>query len=239
MKRNTGPNPISDQSQGHRPVRSFVLREGRLTQGQRRALERLWPVYGIENTSEVLDLDQLFGRASERHLEIGFGMGEALAWSAAQSPEQDFIGIEVHRPGVGSLLRQIESQELSNVRIICADAVEVLQLRIVPESLSSIRLFFPDPWPKKRHHKRRIVQPSFVSSAVGALRGRGIFHLATDWEPYAAHMLSTLSSERWLENTAGDQRFAERPDWRKQTKFETRGLRLGHGVWDLIFRRRA
>ena len=219
----------------HRSIRSFVRREGRLTRGQQRALDLLWPQFGIEAGEGPLELDTLFGRSAPKVLEIGFGMGASLAQMAAAKPDWDFLGIEVHRPGVGTLLRHIEEQGLSNVRVICADAVEVLKQRIPDASLDRVQLFFPDPWHKKRHHKRRIVQPEFVALIAAKLKPGGVFHLATDWENYAQHMLAVLSASPQFRNQAGEGHYAPRPEERPLTKFEQRGQRLGHGVWDLLF----
>jgi tRNA (guanine-N7-)-methyltransferase len=221
----------------HRPIRSFVLRAGRISRAQKRALETLLPVYGIPFRPEPLDLDQVFGRAAARILEIGFGMGETTATIAAEHPETDFIGVEVHPPGIGSLLKEIEARGLTNLRIIPHDAVEVLTHMIPPESLDGLHIFFPDPWPKKRHHKRRLIQPPFVALAADRLKPGGYIHVATDWQPYAEQILAVLSAEPRLENTA--EGYAPRPAWRPTTKFENRGLRLGHGVWDLVFRKRG
>jgi tRNA (guanine-N7-)-methyltransferase len=221
----------------HRPIRSFVLRAGRISRAQKRALETLLPVYGIPFRPEPLDLDQVFGRAAARILEIGFGMGETTATIAAEHPETDFIGVEVHPPGIGSLLKEIEARGLTNLRIIPHDAVEVLTHMIPPESLDGLHIFFPDPWPKKRHHKRRLIQPPFVTLAADRLKPGGYIHVATDWQPYAEQILAVLSAEPRLENTA--EGYAPRPAWRPTTKFENRGLRLGHGVWDLVFRKRG
>ncbi|MCL6557061.1 MAG: tRNA (guanosine(46)-N7)-methyltransferase TrmB [Burkholderiales bacterium] len=221
----------------HRPIRSFVLRAGRISRAQKRALETLLPVYGIPFRPEPLDLDQVFGRAAARILEIGFGMGETTATIAAEHPETDFIGVEVHPPGIGSLLKEIEARGLTNLRIIPHDAVEVLTHMIPPESLDGLHIFFPDPWPKKRHHKRRLIQAPFVALAADRLKPGGYIHVATDWQPYAEQILAVLSAEPRLENTA--EGYAPRPAWRPTTKFENRGLRLGHGVWDLVFRKRG
>ena len=221
---------------GKRTVRSYVRREGRLTRSQARALEALWPRWGVEPEG-LLDLDALFGRSAPRTLEIGFGNGESLATMAQAAPEQDFLGIEVHRPGVGHLLLRIEALGLTNVRIICQDAVEVLQRHIADEALDRVLLFFPDPWPKKRHHKRRILQPEFVALVARKLRPGGIFHMATDWEDYARQMLETMEASQQFENTAGPGRFSPRPADRPETKFERRGRGLGHGVWDLVYRK--
>ncbi|MEJ5211613.1 MAG: tRNA (guanosine(46)-N7)-methyltransferase TrmB [Burkholderiales bacterium] len=221
----------------HRPIRSFVLRAGRVSPAQRRALETLLPVYGLPYRPEPLDLDAVFGRSAPRILEIGFGMGETTAAIAAAHPEQDFLGVEVHPPGIGSLLKQIHEKGLGNLRIIPHDAVEVLARMIPPESLDGVHIFFPDPWPKKRHHKRRLIQPPFVALVTDRLKAGGYLHVATDWQPYAEQILAVLSAEPRLENTADG--FAPRPAWRPVTKFESRGLRLGHGVWDILFRKRA
>jgi|SRR5690606_25257057 len=226
-----------DASTSHRPVRSFVLRQGRVSNAQARAHQTLMPVYGIAYTGRPLDLDQVFGRRAPKILEIGFGMGETTAAIAAANPDKDYLGIEVHTPGVGSLLKQIEEQGLRNLRVIQHDAVEVLQHMIAPGSLDGAQIFFPDPWPKKRHHKRRLVQPPLVALLASRLKPGGILHVATDWQDYAEQILAVLSAEPALENTA--EGFAPRPASRPQTKFETRGLRLGHGVWDIVFRKRA
>jgi tRNA (guanine-N7-)-methyltransferase len=223
---------------GHRPIRSFVRREGRLTKGQQRALEHLWPQYGVDNDDSVLDLAALFGRDNAKVLEIGFGNGRSLARMAADFPDNDYLGIEVHRPGVGALLLLIEEQGLSNVRVVCADAVEVLKQRLPDACLDRVQLFFPDPWHKKRHHKRRIVQPEFAALVAQKLKPGGVFHLATDWQDYAQQMLTVMSAAPAYRNQAGDGNYAPRPPWRPLTKFEQRGQRLGHGVWDLLFERR-
>jgi len=221
----------------HRPIRSFVTRAGRVSVAQQRALDTLLPVYGISYRAERLDLDQAFGRQAPRILEIGFGMGETTAHIAAHHPEIDYLGVEVHTPGIGSLLKQIGEQGLTNVRIIPHDAVEVLNHMIGPDSLDGVHIFFPDPWHKKRHHKRRLIQPALVSLLCEKLKPGGYIHAATDWQHYAEHILGVLSAERQLENTARD--YAPKPEYRPTTKFETRGLRLGHGVWDIVFRKRV
>ena len=216
-------------------IRSFVLRQGRVSNAQRRAVETLLPRFGIAYAPALLDLNAAFGRLAPKILEIGFGMGETTAQIALAHLQNDYLGIEVHTPGVGSLLRLIEAHALANVRIIQHDAVEVLSHMIAPESLSAIHVFFPDPWPKKRHHKRRLIQPPLVRLLSSRLLPGGYLHLATDWEDYALQMLEVLSAEAQLVNSA--QGFTARPAYRPLTKFETRGLRLGHRVWDLVFRR--
>jgi tRNA (guanine-N7-)-methyltransferase len=222
----------------NREIRSFVRREGRITRSQQRALDELWPRYGLE-AGQRLDLDRLFGRRAARTLEIGFGNGDSLAAMAEQEPGTDFIGIEVHRPGVGHLLLELERRGLNNVRIICDDAVQVLMHCLQDESLDRVLLFFPDPWPKKRHHKRRIVQPAFIELLARKLKTGGILHMATDWEDYAGHMLAVMDQTETFRNCAGPGHYARRPAWRPVTRFEQRGQRLGHGVWDLLFEKLA
>lgn len=220
-----------------RSIRSFVLRQGRLTPAQQRAIDEGMPRFGIAYKPEVLDLNQVFGRAdSLKILEIGFGMGETTASIAQGQPERDFLGIEVHTPGVGSLLKHIGERGLTNVRIIQHDAVEVLNNVIADGSLDGVHIFFPDPWPKKRHHKRRLIQREFVSLLCRKLKPGAYLHVATDWQEYAEWILEILRVEALLENTAAD--YAVKPDYRPLTKFENRGLRLGHGVWDIVFRRK-
>jgi tRNA (guanine-N7-)-methyltransferase len=219
-----------------RPIRSYVLRQGRVSNAQARAHETLLPRYGIEYSGKPVDLSTIFGRRAKTILEIGCGMGETTAAIAAAHPETNFLGIEVHTPGVGSLLKLIDEGGLTNLRVIQHDAVEVLREMITPVSLDGAHIFFPDPWPKKRHHKRRLVQTDFVALLASRLKPGGYVHLATDWEEYAGQMLAVLSAEPALENTAAA--FAPRPDYRPQTKFETRGLKLGHGVWDIVFRKK-
>ncbi len=222
-----------------RSIRSFVTRAGRITVGQQRALEELWPKYGVEFASVPLDASALFGRVAPLTLEIGFGNGDNLARLAATYPQRDFLGIEVHRAGVGRLLLALKTQGLSNVRIICHDAVEVLERQIPPASVAEILILFPDPWPKKRHHKRRLVQEAFVKLATERLGSAGVLRIATDWQPYAAQMLETLSAAPALQNLAAAGGFAPRPAEREPTRFERRGERLGHEVWDLAFQRRT
>ena len=219
----------------HRPIRSFVLRQGRVTDAQRRACDELLPRFGIPYSRAPLDLDGTFGRAAPKILEIGFGMGETTARIAADHSQNDYLGIEVHTPGVGSLLKRSAELGLTNLRIIQHDAVEVVEHMIPPASLAGIHVFFPDPWPKKRHHKRRLIQPAFARTLALRLKPGAYLHAATDWEDYARHIMEVLSAEPLLANTADG--FAQRPEYRPLTKFENRGLNLGHGVWDLIFRR--
>ena len=220
----------------HRHIRSYVLRQGRVSNAQRRAHDTLLPRYGIEYSPAPLDFDAAFGRAAPRILEIGFGMGETTATIAATHREIDYLALEVHTPGVGSLLKQIEALGLSNVRIIQHDAVEVLERMIPAASLNGVHIFFPDPWPKKRHHKRRLIQSPLVSLLASKLKPGGYVHAATDWEEYAQQILDIFSDEPLLDNTADG--FAPRPEYRPLTKFEQRGLKLGHGVWDIVFRRK-
>ncbi len=213
-----------------------MLRQGRVSNAQQRSLDTLLPRFGIAYSGAPLDLEAAFGRKAPKILEIGFGMGETTAAIAAAHPDIDYLAIEVHSPGVGSLLKQIEEMGLTNLRIIQHDAVEVIQNMLPPDSLDGVHLFFPDPWPKKRHHKRRLLQPPFCSLIASRIRPGGYFHSATDWEEYAQQMLEVLAAETQLENIAAG--YAERPGSRPLTKFEQRGLRLGHRVWDLIFRRK-
>lgn len=220
-----------------RPIRSFVLRQGRLTHGQERALQELMPVFGLPYAAQALDLAQVYGRAdSLKILEIGFGMGESTAHIAQMHPEQDYLGVEVHTPGVGGLLKQIGERELKNLRIIQHDAVEVLKHMLADASLDGVHIFFPDPWHKKRHHKRRLIQAEFVRLLCSKLKPGGYLHVATDWQEYAEWVLEILQQEPQLQNTAAD--YAPKPDYRPLTKFENRGIKLGHGVWDIIFRRK-
>ena len=218
-----------------RAIRSFVLRQGRMSPGQTRAIETLYPRFGIEYAPRLLDFDAAFGRRAPRILEIGCGMGETTAAIAAANPAQDYLGIEVHGPGVGNLLKLIDAGNLANLRIIQHDAVEVLAHMIPDESLDGVHIFFPDPWHKKRHNKRRLIQAPFIHALCAKLKVGAYIHVATDWQDYAESALEVLRGESKLENTVAD--YAPRPDYRPLTKFEKRGLKLGHGVWDLIFRR--
>ena len=226
----------SPEARVHLPVRSYVLRAGRITRAQRRALDELLPLWGLPYSQGTLDLDAVFGRQAPRVMEIGFGDGGNLLELAAGSPGVNFIGVEVHPPGIGHCLLGIESRARSNVRVIAHDAVEVLGTQFGPDSLDEVLLYFPDPWPKKRHHKRRIVQPAFASLVAGRLKPGGIFRLATDWEPYAEWMLEVLNAEPGLVNAAADGSYIAKPD-RGVTRFENRGRRLGHRVFDLEYRR--
>ncbi len=216
-------------------IRSYVLRAGRVGSGQARALAEIGPQFMLPYQPAELDLTAAFGRTAPHILEIGFGMGEGLAEIAAAYPDNDYLGVEVHTPGVGALLKQLGERGLTNVRVIQHDAVEVLTRMLVPASLAGIHIFFPDPWHKKRHHKRRLIQPPLVQLLASRLQAGGYIHLATDWQDYAEQMLAVLAAEPLLHNTVAD--YAPRPDTRPLTKFEQRGIRLGHGVWDLVFRR--
>jgi tRNA (guanine-N7-)-methyltransferase len=236
MKDNNQLNP-KDTNLQHRRIRSFVLRQGRLTKGQERALESEWPQFGINYAENLLDLNQVFGRGeSKKVLEIGFGMGESTAKIAQALPDVDFLAVEVHTPGVGSLLKLIQELAITNIRIIQYDVVEVL-LHMVPDaSLDGVHIFFPDPWHKKRHHKRRLIQSEFVRLLCSKLKVGAYLHVATDWQEYAEWVLEVLKLEPLLKNTAQD--YADKPSYRPQTKFENRGIKLGHGVWDLVFIRK-
>jgi len=226
-----------EQPQHKRSIRSFVMRAGRVTTGQARAMEQLGAQYIIPYEPKPLDFDRAFGRAAPTVFEIGFGMGEASAHIAQGMPETNFLECEVHPPGVGALLKRIGEMQLANIRIVQHDAVEVLEHMIAPASLAGVHIFFPDPWHKKRHHKRRLVQPPLVRQLASRLAPGGYIHCATDWEEYAVQMLEVLGAEPALKNTA--EGFAQRPAYRPLTKFENRGLKLGHGVWDVVFRKRA
>ena len=226
------------QEPGVRKVRSFVLRQGRFTPAQQRAFDDLWPRFGLDYAGTPRDFDAAFGRRAKRVLEIGFGNGEALRFAAQHDKDRDLIGIEVHAPGVGRLLNALAADGSDHVRLYHHDAVEVLTHEIADASLDEVRIYFPDPWHKKRHHKRRLVNPEFVRLLCARLAPGGLLHLATDWEDYARQMWEVLDAEPQLENVAGPGQAVPRPEWRRQTHFETRGQRLGHGVWDLLYRRR-
>ncbi|MBV8910075.1 MAG: tRNA (guanosine(46)-N7)-methyltransferase TrmB [Gammaproteobacteria bacterium] len=229
---------VSSGTEHPRSIRSFVTRAGRITPAQERALVELWPKFGIEFQPSPLTATAVFGRDAPRTLEIGFGNGEHLAMLATAHPERDFLGVEVHRPGVGRLLLALQAAELTNVRVVCHDAVEVLAQQIPRRWLEEILVLFPDPWPKKRHHKRRLIQRAFAEVLAGRLAPGGRLRLATDWEPYALEMLETLRAVPDLCNEAPGGSFVGRPTERAPTRFERRGERLGHEVWDLAFRRR-
>ncbi len=220
----------------NRAIRSFVVRAGRMGTGQQKALEELGPRFVLPYSNTLLDLTGAFGRDAPKILEIGFGMGSATAQIAQAHPENDYLGVEVHTPGVGALLKQIGELDLHNLRIIQHDAVEVLRYMLADAALDGMHIFFPDPWHKKRHNKRRLIQPDFVHLLASKLKPGAYLHLATDWEDYARQMLEVLSGNSQLINVAKD--FAPRPEYRPLTKFEQRGLNLGHGVWDLVFRRK-
>ncbi len=222
-----------------RTIRSFVMRAGRTTLGQERALEEVWPTFGLEVKNGKIDIAEVFGREADTVLEIGFGMGESLISMAQASPHLNFIGIEVHRPGVGRLLSRIDEEQLTNIRVYSEDAIEVLEHCISDSSLFTLQLFFPDPWHKKKHHKRRIVQPGFAQMIRAKLRVGGCFHMATDWQPYAEHMMEVMEVAEGYTNAAGAGEYSPQPEARPVTKFQRRGERLGHGVWDLIYEREA
>lgn len=233
----TEPEDSSNEGLKHRPIRSFVLRQGRLTPAQQRAIETNMPHFGVPYQPQLLDLGALFGRTgSPKVLEIGFGMGDSTAAIAAANPDTDYLGIEVHGPGVGNLLRLIEVSQLTNLRLIQHDAVEVLNHMIGDGTLDGVHIFFPDPWHKKRHHKRRLIQAPFIRMLCSKLKAGAYIHVATDWQEYAEWVLEVLRAEPMLQNSAED--YASRPDYRPLTKFEKRGLKLGHGVWDIIFIRK-
>ena len=236
-KENTQIDTAEANDASQRRIRSFVLRQGRLTKGQARALETVFPKFGITYKPELLDLAAQFGRAdSKKILEIGFGMGETTAKIAQTLPECDFLAAEVHTPGVGALLKLIDESALTNIRVIQHDVVEVLQNMLPEASLDGIHIFFPDPWHKKRHHKRRLIQAEFVKLLCTKLKSGAYIHVATDWQEYAEWVLEVLSAEPQLQNTAKD--YAEKPGYRPLTKFENRGIKLGHGVWDMVFTRK-
>jgi tRNA (guanine-N7-)-methyltransferase len=220
-------------------IKSFVKREGRLTNAQAKAIEENWPTKGLTIEQGMLNLDDVFGRTAPTVLEIGFGMGKSFVEMATAAPQNNFIGIEVHRPGIGACLADAEEAGVENVRVFEHDAVEVLAQSIADNSLHRLQLYFPDPWHKTRHHKRRIVQPDFVQNLRSKLAIGGTFHMATDWEPYAEHMMEVMTQAQGYENTSSEETsgFVPRPDYRPITKFEVRGQKLGHGVWDLIFKR--
>ncbi len=221
--------------QTHRHIRSFVLRAGRMTPAQERALAELWPSYGVDVGDDPLDLEAIFGRRAPRCLEIGFGVGEVIGNLAETHPHIDYLGIEVHRPGVGRLLLRAAQADLRNLRIVCRDAVEVLKDGVQNDSFDEILVFFPDPWHKKRHHKRRLIDREFAALLAGKLRPAGVLRLATDWQEYAEQMLAVCNADPHLASLSADGTYVPRPQFRPATRFERRGARLGHGVWDLAY----
>jgi len=218
-----------------RQIRSFVMRAGRMTDSQRKAYQRLWPKYGLSIEQGMLNESEVFSRSADKVFEIGFGMGDSLVDMAKAAPELDYIGVEVHTPGVGRLLNRCEDELVTNLRVYQEDAIEVLDQCIADGSLAKVQIFFPDPWHKKKHHKRRIVQLDFIQKLRTKLKPGGVIHLATDWEHYAEHMMEVMSASEGFVNQAGEGMYSPKPDFRPMTKFERRGLRLGHGVWDLLF----
>ena len=218
-----------------RRIRSFVLRAGRTTPAQQRALAQLWPAYGIEMSGAALNLDAIFGRCAPRCLEIGFGAGEVIGTLAKNHPHIDYLGIEVHRSGIGRLLLRAQSEDLKNLRIICDDAVEALRHHVQDESFDEVLIFFPDPWHKKRHHKRRLIDAQFISTVTAKLRCGGALRLATDWHDYAEQMLAVCNANPDLRSLSPEHAYVARPDFRPATRFERRGERLGHNVWDLAY----
>ncbi len=231
------PSDAETAEQHKRSIRSFVLRQGHMTAAQQRAIDTLWPQFGLDYRAEPADLNAAFGRANPKVLEIGFGMGTATVEIAKRLPQTDFLAIDVHGPGVGNILKLIEEENVANIRVMRHDAVEVVENMLADGSLDGIHIFFPDPWHKKRHNKRRLIQTPFVAKLLPKLKSGGYIHLATDWEEYAVQMLEVLNGFESLQNTAAD--YAPTPDYRPETKFEARGKRLGHGVWDLVFVRKA
>ena len=235
---NTEPqNEELQENKYLRRIRSFVLREGRLTKGQQRSLDLFWPTMGLEYQATPYDMKAVFGREAELVLEIGFGMGKSLVQMAKAAPDKDFIGIEVHKPGVGACLGEAETEGVKNLRLFEHDAIEILNDSIADNSLSTVQLFFPDPWHKKRHHKRRIVQAEFAQLLRRKLKVGGVFHMATDWENYAEHMLEVMTAAEGYSNLSETNDYVPRPEHRPLTKFENRGVNLGHGVWDLMFKK--
>jgi len=230
------PKPLTLQP-GERKIRSFVLRQGRFSEAQQRAFAQHWPRFGVDFHRSVRDLNALFARDAPKVLEIGFGNGEALRWAAQQDASRDYLGIEVHAPGVGRLLNALADDGSDHVRIYHHDAVEVLQHEIKDGAFEQIRIWFPDPWHKKRHHKRRLIQPEFVALLARKLHVGGMLHLATDWEAYAEHMWDVLDAAPEFRNQAGPRGYVPRPPWRVDTHFERRGVKRGHGVWDLLYTR--
>lgn len=226
----------STETQSHPRIRSYIRRQGRATAGQKKAIEEVWNDYCLD-PEKTYDFEEVFGRSAPLIVEIGFGNGSGLAQMAEENPDINYIGIEVHRPGVGHLMMLLEQKQIKNVKIYHHDAIEILEQKVSDNALTGVHLFFPDPWQKRRHHKRRIVRASFIDLLNKKLKFGGYFHTATDWDHYAKDMLKTLSSASGLINSSKDKGFSERPKYRPLTKFENRGIRLGHGVWDLIFKK--
>lgn len=224
-----------DEDKPQRRIRSYVLRQGRLTSGQAYALEHFWSHYGIEFSPTALDLNQLFGRPAPKILDIGVGMGDTSIALAAAHPENDYLAVEVHKPGLGSLLRQARDANINNIRVICNDVLEVLMYQISDRCLDHVYIFFPDPWPKKRHHKRRLINPDFLSLLLPKLKAHGRIFIATDWQELAEHVLAVCDHQQGLINLAGRGNAAPRPRWRPLTKFERRGKKLQHSVWDFVY----
>ncbi|MEO6926290.1 MAG: tRNA (guanosine(46)-N7)-methyltransferase TrmB [Rhodanobacter sp.] len=220
-----------------RRIRSFVLREGRMTPAQQRAFDTLWSRFGIDYSGATQNLDAMFGRHASRVMEIGFGNGEALAWASEHDLGRDFLGVEVHGPGVGRVMNTLAARDAGNVRLYRHDAVEVLEQEVPAAALAEVRIWFPDPWHKKRHHKRRLIQPDFVALLASRIAPGGLLHLATDWQEYAEHMLVVMEAAPDWQNVSGPGQYAAKPAWRIETHFERRGVKLGHGVWDLLYRR--
>jgi len=218
-----------------REVKSFVRRAGRITPSQEKGLAESWPLYGLSIDDGLLDIKNMFKQQGEIVLEIGFGMGDSLVETAKAHPEKCYIGVDVHRAGVGALLAKMKKADVENIRIYCDDAIDVLEKCIADNSLDAVLIFFPDPWPKKKHHKRRLVQPEFLQLLSKKIKSKGILHLATDWGNYAEHMMEVLEASDDFENQQGKNKFAPRPEERFKTKFEKRGEKLGHDVWDLVF----
>jgi len=227
----------NSESDKKRVIRSFVVRSGRMTAAQKRGWEQYWPTMGLDNQAPLESFESLFGNTNPVVFEIGFGMGASLYEMALANPSENYIGVEVHRPGVGALLAMAGDAELRNLKVFCCDANDLIDHWLPENSLQRVQLFFPDPWHKKRHHKRRLVQPAFVQRIAAVLKEGGHFHLATDWEPYAEHMLSVMEDSRDFANVSGPGSYAPRPDYRPVTKFERRGQKLGHGVWDLVYQK--
>tara|TARA_R110001592_G_scaffold104699_1_gene294589 strand:+ start:6312 stop:7037 length:726 start_codon:yes stop_codon:yes gene_type:complete len=229
----------NQQALKHRPIKSFVIRSGRMTLGQQKGWEECWPKMGLDLGAAATDVRDAFAKQQPLVVEIGFGMGSSLVEMSRAAPELNFLGIEVHRPGVGALMSLAQEQNLENIKVFCADANEVLRDHIPDSSIHRLQLYFPDPWHKVRHNKRRLVQPAFVQTIRPKLEIGGVFHMATDWEPYAKHMMKVMESAEGFRNISGEKQYAERPDYRPYTKFEKRGQERGHGVWDLVFERVA